>query len=90
MDPARSEQIINALNAKGVTKPCPRCGSHQFDVVAEASIPVTLPEDPDSFLIGQSLVTLPAVIIACRNCGFLTQHASGRLGVPPLETSSAG
>ena len=38
MDEKRVEEISRALTAKGVDRPCPRCGNHQFTVVAEFSI----------------------------------------------------
>ena len=86
VDKERANQIIQALSKKGVTKPCPRCGHPHFSVVAETSIPIN--SDPTSITIGGPVV--PTVIVACSNCGFVTQHALGALGLVPEEATHAG
>jgi hypothetical protein len=86
VDKERSERIIRALSDKGVNKPCPRCGHLHFGVVAETLIPINS-EPGVIHLHGPSV---PTVIVACNNCGFVTQHALGALGLAPLETAHAG
>lgn len=81
----RANAIIQALNKKGVNKPCPRCGHPHFGVVAETSIPLS--NDP---IFRFSDPVVPTVIIACNNCGFLTQHALGALEMVPEEATHAG
>lgn len=83
----RAKRIIEALNKKGATKPCPRCGHLHFSVVTETFIPV----GGDSKLDPYGPV-VPIVIIACGNCGFVTQHALGALELEPdeEEVASAG
>jgi hypothetical protein len=82
----RSKQIIEALSKKGVNKPCPRCGHLHFGVVAETSIPVS--SEPALITVGGPVV--PTVIVACNNCGFVTQHALGALGLVTEEAAHAG
>lgn len=86
MDRQRSEKIIQALNSKGVTKPCPRCGHLHFNVVAETTIPI----NSDPAVLSAETEVVPIVMIACSNCGFLTQHALGALGLVPTEAVHAG
>jgi hypothetical protein len=86
VDKERSDKIINALNSKGVNKPCPRCGHLHFSVVEETFIPIN--HDPNAVVAGGPVV--PTVIVACSNCGFVTQHALGALGLAPVEAAHAG
>ena len=81
MDKERSEKIIKVLSSKGVTKGCPRCGQLHFNVVAETSIPINT--TPGVINLGGPVV--PTVIVACNNCGFITHHALGALGIAPAE-----
>ena len=77
MEQARLDQVVQALQKKGVNKPCSRCGHLRFSVVGETQI--TLQENPAAFVIGGP--SIPAVIVACDNCGYITQHASVPLGL---------
>jgi hypothetical protein len=86
VDKERSNKIIAALSSKGATKACPRCGQLHFNVLAETMIPIN--NDPGVIAVGGPVV--PTVIVACSNCGFLTQHALGALGLVPEEVAHAG
>ena len=77
MEQKRLDEVVHALTAKGVNRPCPRCGHAKFSVVGETLIPIQ--EDPAAFTIGGP--SIPTVIVACDNCGYVTQHASGPLGL---------
>lgn len=89
VEKSRATRIIDALNDKGATKPCPRCGHLHFGVVAETAIPIDF-DTKIPILTGGPVV--PTVIIACNNCGFVTQHALGALGLSPeeMEVARAG
>jgi predicted RNA-binding Zn-ribbon protein involved in translation (DUF1610 family) len=82
----RANLIIQALSKKGVNKPCPRCGHPHFNVVAETTIPLN--DNPAILSADTSVV--PTVIVACSNCGFITQHALGALDIVTAETAHAG
>ena len=84
MNEARSQEIIDALKAKGSNLACPRCEFTEFDAVAESYLPI---EGTGSFF--SSPDKIPIVITACRRCGFLSQHALGRL-LEFQEVSHAG
>ena len=79
MTPERQEKAIAALRTKGVNRPCPRCGAPKFSVVGETNIP--LQENPSVFSIGGP--SIPTVLVACDNCGYITQHAQVSLGLVP-------
>jgi len=72
MDQKRLDELVIALTAKGVNRPCPRCGNNKFSVVGETNIP--LQEDPNVLRIGGP--SIPTVIVACDSCGYITQHAT--------------
>jgi predicted RNA-binding Zn-ribbon protein involved in translation (DUF1610 family) len=80
----RSKRIVDALKSKGVNKPCPRCGHLHFGFVAESTIPISEP----GVVWGGPVV--PTVVVACNNCGFITQHALGALDIATEEPVSAG
>jgi hypothetical protein len=77
MDQKRLDDIVNALTEKGVNRPCSRCGNPRFSVVGETLI--SLQDDPSVFSIGGPSV--PAVVVACDKCGYITQHAIAPLGL---------
>ena len=77
MDATRRQHIISALEAKRVNMPCPRCGTRSFDLVAESTIQIQ--ERPGTFVVGGPAI--PVVVVACSNCGFITEHAIGPLGL---------
>ena len=77
MEQVRLNECVEALNSKGVKLPCPRCGSNKFSVVGESIIAIN--EDPNVISIGGPSV--PTILVACDNCGYVTQHAQGPLGL---------
>lgn len=78
MDQQRREALINALQAKGVRLPCPRCGGLHFDLVAESAIWV---QEARGAMVGEG-PGIPVAIAACATCGYITEHALGPLGIP--------
>lgn len=75
------QKIINALKDKQALLPCPRCNKQKF----------TLLDGYFNQSIQQSLQTglviggpsIPSVVIVCENCGYMSQHALGVLGLLP-------
>ena len=84
----RQDEITKALLQKGVTKPCPRCDNLEFEIYAEAEMPLVATRLD---LVSQEFSTpLPIVLIACKNCGYLAHHVRALLGLgeqPPVRTS---
>lgn len=81
MTAEQAKDVIDALSARGATRPCPRCGNGQFTLL-EGFFNQPLAGD----LTGASGTmafsggpTVPSVVTACAKCGFLSQHALGVL-----------
>ena len=83
MTPEQTREVIQALHARGVTRPCPRCGNGHFTLLEgffnqPVSGDLTAPSNGMAFASGP---TVPSVVTACSKCGFLSQHALGVLGL---------
>lgn len=74
----RKKQILKGLKDRGVDEPCPMCGNSKFTFAGESEIPVGDNRKNNGDYV-------PIAIIACRNCGYITQHALGPLGLFPDE-----
>jgi hypothetical protein len=75
---AQQKQIVHRLRELGATLPCPRCGAASFSLVKELS---TMPVDPATSAALVDGLTLPAVLLMCDQCGFLSSHALTVLGL---------
>jgi ribosomal protein S27AE len=76
-------QVVEALSARHVSRPCPRCGNPHFTLLEgyfnqPVSGEVSYASGTMAFSGGP---TVPSVVTACTNCGFLSQHALGVLGL---------
>ena len=72
------EKIIKALNERGVKLPCPRCGNNNFTLL-DGYFNQTIQTEFKGMVIGGPSV--PSVVTACNQCGYLSQHALGPLGL---------
>ena len=86
MDKVRLDALAAALQAKGATRPCARCGHTQFSILHETLL--TVQPLSGTFVVGQGGV--PAVVVACNNCGNLLHHALGALGMIPAGLQHQG
>ena len=78
MYPDKYNEITDALKSKQVNKPCPRCDASTFTVIGESEISV---KQPSSGLLSSNVqLSIPTVVLACENCGFISQHAQVALG----------
>lgn len=71
------DHIVKALESKGATLSCSRCGNNSFDVISTTNIP--LQNMPNTITAGGPVI--PAVYIGCTRCGSLTAHALSVLGL---------
>ena len=78
LDPA---QIASKLTELGAQLPCHRCGGKHFSVVDNYSLFTMQEEITGALHIGGPAV--PIVLVACANCGAITPHALGALGMLP-------
>ena len=75
------QMIVKRLQERGVTRPCPRCGSDQFSLVDGYAVFGMVDQLADEGV--RNLV--PSVTVACARCGYLTFHAMGALGLLPKD-----
>lgn len=77
------DKIAKLLTQKGATKPCHRCGHTNFVVIDGYSHFSIQDNMSQGLVIGGPAV--PVAMVACANCGAITPHALGALGM--LESS---
>ena len=83
-----TNKVAKLLQDRGVKLPCHRCGAVNFTVIdGYASFPVQ-PEVSGNVIIGGPAV--PAALVACNNCGAITAHALGALGLLPAGEKKDG
>jgi ribosomal protein S27AE len=75
----REMDIIKALELKEAIKPCPRCGTPEFEILGETTIPLMV-YDLNGTSRG-SRAELPILVSSCTRCGYLAFHALGLLGL---------
>jgi hypothetical protein len=75
-------RIVAALKARGAGS-CPRCRDSQWTVSEFSMLEVQATMERNSV----ERTTIPAVMIVCEHCGFISQHALQPLGVWPINTA---
>jgi hypothetical protein len=75
-------RIVAALKSRGAGS-CPRCNDSQWTVSEFSRIEVQATMD----LHTAERTTIPAIMIVCEHCGFISQHALQPLGMWPQEAS---
>ncbi len=73
------EKIAEKIKEKNALKPCERCGQQNFTVLDGFANIGLAQEISESYVIGG--LQVPCAIIACTNCGNLSYHALGALGL---------
>lgn len=80
MTQEEKDNIIQKLFEKGAQQSCSRCGQKSFSLL-DGYFSHPIQANIGDFLLGG--VTVPTVVIICTNCGSLSQHALGSLGLLP-------
>jgi hypothetical protein len=70
--------IIDRLTERGVKTTCPMCGNRNF-ILADGYFNNIMQTDFQNFVLGGP--SIPTIATACSNCGFISQHALGVLGL---------
>lgn len=78
------DKIIEELKKRGVNKVCPMCGNKHFSISPAYFVNILQLSINNISMGGKSIPSIP---IICTNCGFISQHALGVLGVMPKEDS---
>lgn len=74
----QKQDIAKKLRQKGISLICPMCSNKNF-TLADGYFNHTLQVDLKSISLGGP--SIPTVAIICGNCGFISQHAIGALGL---------
>jgi len=85
MTQAEREDIAQRLTQRGAQLPCPRCARRNFAVL-DGYFVNPLQQTPSDLVLGGA--TVPTVAIVCTNCGFLSLHALGTLGLLPATPTN--
>ena len=81
-------QVLEARLSQNKTKlKCPMCSNRNF-TIADAYLRNDLQPDIRNVNLGGP--SIPAIAIICTNCGFISQHAIGALGLMPKEEENDG
>ena len=78
----KKQEIIKALEERGAKLPCPRCGNQSFTLIG-GYFNQTIQTDLKGMALGGPSV--PSVVVVCKRCGYLSQHALGVIGLLPKE-----
>jgi len=81
MTSEEKQKIIKILENIGVTLPCPRCGKNKF-IILDGYFNQPLQEKIKGDIVFGG-PAIPSVVTACSNCGFISLHALGALGLLP-------
>lgn len=76
----QKKKLLSTLEGRGVKLPCPRCGNNRFTLI-DGYLNHPLQLELSGMVIGGP--SIPSVGVVCENCGYLSQHALGVLGLLP-------
>jgi hypothetical protein len=74
----QKNKIIARLMERGAKLPCPRCGNNKFTLL-DGYFTQLISTEVGAYVLGGPSV--PSVVTACTQCGYLSQHALGALGL---------
>ena len=73
------EKVSKMLDERKANKPCHRCGNENFALLEEFSNIILQKGIGGALVLGGP--TIPTAIVVCSNCGAITFHAIGALGL---------
>lgn len=77
----QKERVIRAITSKNI-RGCPLCGTNTW-TVADGYFVQPLNINFNALALGGT--SIPSIALVCSNCGFMSQHALGVLGLMPDE-----
>lgn len=77
-DKAVVDDVIVRLEEKDVKLVCPMCGNRKFELV-EGFFRHVVQNNMKTFQVGGK--SIPTIVMICKNCGFISQHSLGILGM---------
>lgn len=76
--PHQQNLILEAVQGKGASRPCYRCGNQTHTVHNSLT---NVPMNGVTAAAAFTATSIPAAIIFCSNCGLVSFHALGYLGL---------
>lgn len=73
------KELIKALTEKVKSFECPMCHNRSFTIV-DGYIVQSIQNDMNNIILGNGPI-IPSMAIVCNNCGFMSQHNLGILGL---------
>lgn len=83
LDEKEKQEIITALVEKVKTFECPMCHHHSFTIL-DGYIVQGIQKNKNKIVLGNGPM-LPSMALVCNNCGFMSQHNLGILGLIKKE-----
>ena len=77
------DRLTERIKKMGRGFRCPMCG-HEHFVLLDSYVRNEIQDDFANVMLGGPAI--PAAAIICSNCGFMSQHALGVLGLMPPKT----
>ncbi len=88
MNQEERDRIIRILEERGAILACSRCGRRGFTLLDGYFNQSFQAQLNSSIIIGGP--TIPSVAVICNNCGFISHHAIGALGLLPEQNTQNG
>ena len=82
------EKVVEILKEKNVNLPCPRCSGRNWSIEGFFNQPLQQPIFWQGLAIGGP--SIPSVVVICKNCGYISQHALGALDLLPKQHKIGG
>ena len=84
---SQKDEIISKLTSRMPNLHCPMCGKNHFTIMEGYFTSVLQSDLKNLQLTG---VNMPTVALVCNNCGFVSSHSLGALGLlPKVEKTEA-
>ena len=84
MTQEEKRRIAEALKEREAIRACPRCGNDNFSLI-DGYFNTPFRVELKGLVIGGP--SIPAAVVVCKKCGYLSQHALGVLGLLPKSES---
>ncbi|MDO7464473.1 hypothetical protein Q5X62_03435 [Acinetobacter baumannii] len=82
-------QVEEALEKKGATQPCSRCGNTKFSIMPGVTTFYIDKEYNENVVQFGSSSHLPVIFVACTQCASLTMHGVGGLGLVDFSSKES-
>lgn len=77
-------ELIKKIKSDNIK--CPMCGNDQF-IILDGYFNTPMQDNLNSIKLGGQ--SIPSIAIVCKNCGFISSHALGALGLLPKQNNES-